>query len=131
MAGSTGSATITETVYTSIKLVKFDWVTGSSSQTDDCTDYTVNKDYDGEVLGFIAIPDSTAIPSANYDIAIEDKNSIDILSGEGANLTTDATDYILPKSSSYQLGAVAGSSLTLKVTSAGTEKKGVCYLYIR
>jgi len=134
MAGSTGSMTVTEYRTGMVKLIKFDWVTGSSSQTDDATGYTTFKDYDGQIIELATIPDGTAAPTASYDLAVVDKNSLDVLCGGGADRHTSSTEYKAFGSTgtkTYPFGAVCGSSLTLNVTNAGTEKRGLTYLFIR
>ena len=134
MSDSTGVVTVTETRFPMVKLIKFDWIVGSGSQVDVATGYTAFKDYDGQIIQLVTIPDGTAAPDANYDLTITDKNSIDILCGSGANRHTSSTEYIVAGTTgtlTKPLGAVAGSSLTLNITDAGTSKKGLAYLFIR
>ena len=134
MAGSTGSVTVTEYRTGMVKLIKFDWVTGSSSQVDVATGYTAFKDYDGQIVELATIPDGTAAPDADYDITIIDKNSLDVLCGGGADRHTSSTEYKAFGSTgtkTYPFGCVTGSSLTLSIADGGTEKKGLTYLYIR
>lgn len=130
MAGSTGVATITDETIGSVKCIKWDWVTGSSSQTDVVTGQS-SAYYSGEVLYCVTVPDSTAIPDAAWDITITEKNSIDVLNGSGANRSTDATDTWSQTTDGYAFVPVTQSKVTLNVTNAGTEKRGLTYLYIR
>ena len=133
MAGSTGVVTVTDQTLGVVKLIKYDWVTGSSSQTGEATGAS-SEYYNGEIIEFVTIPDSTAAPAANYDITVTDGNSIDVLLGYGANRHTSSTEYIVRGTTgtySKPLGWVANSLLTINVTNAGTEKRGIAYLYIR
>jgi hypothetical protein len=129
MAGTTGAITITEQTINMVKRIKFDWVTGSSSQTDEATGTTTNY-YDGKLLQFQTSPDSTAAPTADYDITITDSDSVDQLLGSGADRHTTSTE-ILTHSSSTPLGVAIGTQLTINITNAGTETRGLAYLYIR
>ena len=134
MSDSTGAVTVTETRFPMVKLIKFDWITGSGSQDHVATGFTAFKDYDGQVIELVTCPDSTAAPDANYDLTITDKNSLDVLVGSGANRHTTTTEYVRDGTTgtvTKPLGCVAGSSLTINITDAGTSKKGLAYLFIR
>ena len=119
---ATGTVTITETTYTSVKLVAFAWTSTAGGAA---SDVTANA-FDGQVLMLATNPDNTSIPSDNYSVTITDSNGNDVLAGQGATRDQTNTEYVVSS-----LGAVAGSKLTLNVSAAGDAKKGVVYLYIR
>jgi 1-aminocyclopropane-1-carboxylate deaminase/D-cysteine desulfhydrase-like pyridoxal-dependent ACC family enzyme len=136
MAGTTGVVTVTEQTVTSIRLIKFDWVVGSSSQTGTAVGYTSEVGYSGEVMEFVTVPSTTAIPTDNYDITVTDKNGIDLLCGSASNRDTAVMEYLVKATTAVDrwynpLGFVCGSSLVFTVTNAGTESAGVAYLYLR
>lgn len=126
MAGSTGTVTISEQSLGIITRIKFDWLTGSSSQTDIVTSSATTGWFNGQVVELATIPDSTAAPTDNYDIAITDSDGIDVLAGAGADRDTANTEYVVAS-----LGYVMSSKLTFAITNAGTEMRGLAYLYIR
>ena len=87
----------------------------------------VGTAYSGKILGLATDPDATA-PTDNYTITITDEDGMDVLMGAAVgNRDTANTEYIL----STLLGAVANDKLTINVSSAGTNKVGIAYLYIR
>ena len=121
------SVTITEIKYGNslnpVNKIKFEWTTAADGTA---TGQTTNT-YTGECLRLITVPDGVAAPTDNYDIAINDEDTTDVLIGAGANRSTSATQQVIASS----LGCVANSKLTLEITNAGDTKSGVTYLYIR
>lgn len=118
------SVTITESPTTSIRKVKFVWV----SAADGTASGTTTSYYDGRVIGFATIPaGGGAAPTDNYDITITDVDSDDVLLGAGANRDTANTEIVNEAS----LAGPAGSKLTLNITNAGNAKGGTVILYIR
>ena len=121
-----GTVTITEETYGTIKKIKFSWTSGDGAEDGTASGQT-SEVYSGKILGLATDPGSTA-PSDNYTITITDEDSMDILMGAAVgNRDTATTEYIL----STSLGAVANDKLTINVSSAGTSKQGIAYLYIR
>lgn len=97
---------------------------------------TIQSDeiYNGQIDELITDP-GTPAPSANYDITVEDSNSIDVLNGIGANRHTSNTETIKHQQaatgSSSDMLSVVDSKLTFKVTNAGDTKQGKIYLRIK
>ena len=121
-----GVVTITEERYSTIKKIKFAWVSGDGAQDGTASGGTTYV-YSGKILGLATDPGSPA-PSDNYTITVTDGDSMDVLMGAAVgNRDTANTEYIL----STSLGAVANDKLTINVSSAGTSKAGIAYLYIR
>lgn len=121
-----GVVTITEERYSTIKKIKFAWVSGDGAQDGTASGETTYV-YSGKILGLATDPGSPA-PSDNYTITVTDGDSMDVLMGAAVgNRDTANTEYIL----STSLGAVANDKLTINVSSAGTSKAGTAYLYIR
>lgn len=121
-----GSASITEDIFDSVKLVKWEWTSGTGGTVlADCTTTTF---YTGKLLFFVSVPGAgAAAPTDNYDITLLDLNDVDLLGDNGLDRATGTTESILNAS----LGAVAHSQLELNVQNAGSSNTGVCYLWIR
>jgi hypothetical protein len=119
-----GTVVNTERTHTSVKLIKFDWLSDGAGAADS----TTTEYYDGKVLAVVTVPGAgAAAPDPNYDVTIVDALGRDILLGNGMNRHTANTEFIALAS----LGAVSLSTLTLSVTAAGAANEGDIYVYIR
>ena len=106
-----------------LQKIAFTWVSAADGTA---TGQTTNT-YTGEIIRLVTVPSPTAAPTDNYDIAINDEDTTDVLMGAGANRDTANTEQVLASS----LGCVANDKLTLEITNAGNTKGGTVYLYIR
>jgi len=121
-----GSASITEEIFNTVKLVKWEWTSGTGETV--VADCTTESFYTGNLLFFVTVPGAGgAAPSDNYDVTILDKNDVDVLAHAGFNRDTSSTETVLAAS----LGTVVNSQLELNIAAAGSANTGVCYLYIR
>ncbi len=118
-----GTVTTTEITHTSAKKITFAWTSSSGG----AADATTTNAFDGKVVGLTTDPDGTDAPTDNYDIVINDADGHDVLLGAGANRDTLDTEHV----AEANLGAVAGSKLTLAITTAGNAKKGVVIMWVR
>lgn len=92
----------------------------------------------GELLRAVFVPGAGGVQPTNlYDVTLEDAHGIDLLAGQGANLSNTAASHVCPgvplrdgTTTSTRPVAVAGP-LTLKVTNAGDSKQGQVILYVR
>ena len=116
-----GTVVITEVSHGSVKKITFAWTSDSGA-----ADATTAKAYSGKLLGVTTDPDATA-PDDNYDVEVQDADGDDLLLGAGANRDTLNTEFI----KEADLGAVAGSALTLAVTNAGDAKLGEVHVWLR
>jgi hypothetical protein len=90
----------------------------------------------GELAEVDFVPGSPA-PTANYDIVLNDERGVDVLSGQGANLS-DTTPYVVAPGIAVKDGTttsvgyrfVAGN-LSLAITNAGASKQGTIVLWVR
>lgn len=116
--------TVTETRYSSVKEIKYDWL----SHTDGVvTGVASTYTYSGQIMGVLFVPDgSTTAPDDQYDVTLTDRNSTDLLFGQGANLSGTLSVALFSN-----LGQVAGDTLTCAVTGAGSANGGTVYVYIR
>lgn len=121
-----GSVVITEEVYGTIKKIKFDWTSGDGAEDGTASGQTTHA-YSGKILGLATVPAGAPDVPTSYGITVTDEDSLDVLMAAGAGRSATATEYVL----SISLGAVANDKLTVNISGAGTNKKGVAYLYIR
>jgi len=124
---ATGTVNITEDTWKSVSKVTFDWTatTGGEASKD-----TV-KNYSGEVLRVVCMDTACT----GYALAINDSDTVDLLGGQGAALTSGGTDFGTRTSTTgaaqLPLSAV-NSKLSLAVTGAGTTgETGQTIVYIR
>lgn len=121
-----GSAQIAEEIVNTVKLIKWEWTSGTGETV--VADCTTTNFYSGELLFFVTVPGAQgAAPADNYDVTILDKNDVDCLAEAGMNRKTASTQSILAGS----MGVVAGSQLELNIADAGSSNTGVVYLWIR
>lgn len=108
----------------SMKVIKFDWL----SHTDGVvTGVASTYRYDGQIVRVVFVPDgSTTAPDDQYDVTLTDGDSIDVLYGQGANLSGTYTVVV-----TNNLGYLSDSQLTCAVTGAGSANGGIVYVYIR
>lgn len=117
-----------------IQRVTLDWLSDAAGAVNG-TDTTHLA---GELLKVVFIPDGGATaPTALYDITLEDENGLDILAGQGANLSETTASAICPGvalkdgTTTSVVPVVIDDLLELKVTNAGDSKGGTVVLYLR
>lgn len=91
--------------------------------------------FSGEVMRVVFVPGANV--SNAYSVTLSDENSLDILSGQGANLSNTTTFEICP-SVAMKDGTTTSTCfrtiddlLTLSVTGAGNAKSGTIVIYMR
>jgi len=122
MAGS--AMVFTEIRHSTVKKIKAAW---TSDDTTGAVSGTTTYPHSGKLVGAITVPDGVAVPSLNYDIAVNDDDSVDVALGALINRSDTDTEYVAEAS----MAGVASSKLTIAITAAGNSKKGTLYLYIR
>lgn len=123
MSGS--SMTFTEKIFGSIKKIKCAWVADNATGA---VSGTTTNVYEGKLIGAITVPGTGGTqPDDNYNIAVNDSDSVDVALGALANRDETNTEYVAEAS----MAGVAESTLTIAVTSAGNSNTGTLYLYIR
>ena len=121
---ATGTCSISEETLYSVKSLVFQWTANSTGTV---TSESTAAHLSGECLMLATVPGTATLqPSDQYDVAVLDSNSLDILTGSGANRSNVNTEYVRKAN----LGAV-NDSLTLSITNAGDSKTGAVYLFIR
>ena len=107
-----------------LQKIQWDWL----SATGGAVDSDAEGWYCGKIVKVSLASDSGGTAPTNaYDVTIEDGDGLDVLSGNGADVTAAATVYI---NDPTKMLWVRSGTLTLKVTNAGDAKGGVVTLYI-
>lgn len=128
-----GSVTITEVpaAIGGVRKIRFSWTSSAGGAADSAAYYVC-----GAILKVIFDPDGTAVPSANYDVVLNDSHGIDVLAGQGANLSDSASTAVCPGvplkdgTTTSVVPVVVNDTLTLAVTNAGNAKAGVVELHV-
>lgn len=121
-----GTITVSESPIKQGSLRRFnlDWLSDASG---DASGTTINVF--GYVRRITIIPDGGGTaPTSNYDLVINDANSVDVAVAAGANLSATVTTSTQPEIGNDN-PAVVGS-LELVVSNAGNAKGGNVVLYI-
>jgi hypothetical protein len=117
------SVTITEEVLTTVKKVKASVVSAGDGSASGETTLT----YSGEILRMAIVPGSGATqPSNDFDLEVLDEDDLDIVAGQGANLSNAAATTVVAS-----MGAVANDKMTFSLTNMGGSKTADIYLYLR
>jgi hypothetical protein len=133
LSPTSGTATIASSRLPDGKVVKYSiaWTSDSAGRVT----ATVPDMY-GYILRVTTNPgDSTAAPSDNYDIVLNDEDTTDTLQGLGANRDESTVETITPHVGNVATGAlipmpVAGD-LYLLITNAGDANSGVIRVYMK
>ena len=84
----------------------------------------------GEIIEVQYSPGGTT-PSDNYDIVMNDSNSVDILTGTGANLSNSTHTYKVPAVSTYFKVFIEAGAYDLVVSNLGNAKGCIVTVYVR
>jgi len=119
-----GTITTSEELFGTIKKIAYDWLTDASG---DASATATTASFSGQILRVECVPDSGGTaPSDQYDITLTTADSIDVLYGQGANLSNASTVVIVS-----DLGVIANDTLSLTVANGGNAKGGTVYVYLR
>lgn len=111
--------------------ITIDW----TSHTDGTVTQALPKAYSGILERVVFNPGATA-PTALYDVTLTDEQSVDVLAGQGADLSATVTSQVKPGipfkdgTTTSVAPVVIDDLLTLNITNAGSGKTGVIVLYI-
>jgi len=126
-----GSCTWTNTTYSTIKKLKGVWLShtdGVVTSTEGAGSGTgAAVPVSGQVLRVEFVPDAGGTaPDDQYDCTLLTDDSIDVLYGQGANLSGTNTVALVSN-----LGVASASKLALTVSGAGSANGGTVYVYLR
>lgn len=120
-----GSVSITYSDHETVKYVQWSWTSDASGDVSG----TDTKVLSGVALRYATNPGSTA-PTDDYDIVINDEDSIDIAAGGLADRDTSNSEQLLTGGDAKD-GAAFMGVLSLVVSNAGNAKAGVLRMYYR
>src|SRR5271166_1780600 len=106
-----------------MKLIAAAWTSDASGNVNGTATAVV---YDGEVSEAATVPGTAGVQPTSYTVSWLDNQGLDAICGLGTTRSITATEYL-----KKPLGAVASSTLTLNISSAGNAKQGTAYLWIR
>ena len=118
---ATGTVTITEKTYSSVKKINFVWTCTTGGAASD----TTTKYYDGEILR-VVFGDSG---STGYALVLDDSDGYDTLEAAGATLTSGSSQ--IGVGDGYCPYSAVSSKLTLTISGAGNATTGETIVYIR
>ncbi len=120
------SVTIEELISGPIKRITFTW----TSETDGTGATTTLNSYAGTVTAAMFTPGSGADqPTDLYDVTLKTAGNVDVLNGNGANLS-NAADVNLTAAQIAALSSFTSSLLTLAISNSGSANTGVITVYI-
>jgi len=123
-----GTVTVTETRDDPFGVHKIDWSWVSAS--DGAADKASVHAFTGLIEHVVFDPDASGTqPTDAYDVTITVPSGVDILNGNGANLSNAAT-VVKTRNETANLLSVSNEIVTLNVTNAGDAKGGRVILYI-
>lgn len=124
-----GSITVTTTqASNAIDKYSIAWVSDASGNVSANT-FAVEA---GEIVQVGYIPDGGGTqPSDLYDVTMTDAQSIDVLTGTGANLSNATSTVAVPVVSTYFRRTLQAGNLTPTVANAGNAKGGTIVLLVR
>lgn len=144
MAGSASTITYDDGKYDGgqgyVQRVVIAWTSDDSTGAVTAT----TKKISGRLLKVVTVPSATAAPTANYDIAITDEQSVDVLAGLAGTGGTDKsllnrhtsnteTVHLAPENSLTDpvpgLEPKVCGKLAVAVTNAGNSKAGTIIIY--
>lgn len=111
----------------------FDWVSAADGTATLPSGLAVS----GKIERVVIVPSASAAPTTLYDATLTDANGIDVLAGQGANLSATVASSVCPgtplkdgTTTSVTPTTVDGV-LTLNISNAGDTKAGSVIVYVR
>lgn len=91
----------------------------------------------GQIERVVFIPSSSVAPTSLYDVTLTDEDGVDVLAGQGANLSATLKSSVKPGiplkdgTTTSTVPTVVDGILTLNVSNAGDSKGGTVLVYVR
>lgn len=111
----------------------FEWTSDGSGNATVVSEVGIS----GAIARVVFIPSASAAPTANYDATLTDADSVDVLSGQGTNLSDTVSYSVCPGiplkdgTTTSTILVIVNSVLTLNITNAGAAKSGKVVVYVR
>lgn len=92
---------------------------------------------DGYVTRVVFVPSASVAPTALYDVTLLDDGGVDVLSGQGANLSATVPNDVCPTMSAKDGTTTATATRSvlgdhvLAIANAGSAKQGTIYIYLK
>ena len=128
-----GTLTVSYQQVRTIQKITLDWLSDATGVVSG----TATKRLTGSLLRVVFIPDSGGTqPSDLYDVVLNDDNGLNVLAGQGANLSNATASNVVPgvplkdgTTTSISV-CILDDTLTLGITNAGAAKGGNVVLYL-
>jgi hypothetical protein len=118
-----GTVAVSETTHTSLKRVKFVWISDAAG----AADATTTEYYDGQIIMFATVPGTGGTQPTNaYDVVLKNADGVDMLAGAGADRSNVNTEFL-----TANIGGFAAEKMVLGITNAGNAKAGTIYAWVR
>lgn len=111
----------------------FEWLSDASGNVTLPSGLAVS----GQIERVVFIPSSSAAPTSLYDVTLTDEDGVDVLAGQGANLSATVKSSVKPGiplkdgTTTSTVPTVVDGILTLNVSNAGDSKGGTVVVYVR
>lgn len=111
----------------------FDWVSDSSGNATIASTVPVS----GVIHRVVIVPSASAAPTTLYDVTLTDAEGIDVLAGQGANLSETVASSVCPGTALKDgttvsiTPTIVDGILTINVANAGNTKAGKVVVYVR
>lgn len=115
----------------------FAWESDASGDADLNTQEAKLGFVSGTIERVVFIPDGTDAPTTLYDVKINDEDGLDVLGGQGADLSATVANQVQPGipltdgTTTSVAPVTVNNILDLVVSNAGNAKKGTVVLYLR
>ena len=127
-----GTVSITYEEIGIVKVITLDWL----SHSDGTISGTATKKINGEIVKIVFDPDAGGtLPSDAYDLTLLDDNGLDVLAGQGANLSQTNTTAVVPGvafkdgTTTSEVRCFVSSTLELRGAACGDAKGGIVKIY--
>ena len=106
-----------------VRRLSLAWISDVSGDVDEAAGEIIS----GQILRVVTVPDSGGTqPTAAYDLVLNDAHGVDVMAGDGANLSnTDAAQSV------QAVPIAIDGLLTVVVGNAGNTKGGTIHIYYR
>lgn len=128
-----GTIVVTKTTFGSVKKTSYAWTSDASGDVSGGAKPLIS----GQIFRVVTNPDGTDAPTDNYDIVLNDEDTVDLAQGLLANRdTANNEDVAIAKeqavgATTALLPVVTNSLVDCVVSNAGNAKKGVVNVYWR
>lgn len=127
-----GTLSVSENHCGPVRRTSLAWVSDGSGNVNGTTTKLV-----GAIVRVEFVPSGAAAPTANYDVQLKSASGIDLLAGQGANLSDSAASQVAPAcpftdgTTTSIAPPQVNEEVELDVQNAGSAKAGTVVVYTR